>query len=180
MPYDEDLAKRTRAAISKLAPVEEKKMFGGLCFLVRGHMTCGTARSDLVVRVGPDAYDDALKQPGARPMDITGRPLKGLVYVNSKVAADNRSLARWVKRAVTFVETLPPKKKTAKKAPSKKKAATKKKRAPVAKKATKKTVAKKKRSTRAPQKKSTAKKAFPAKKRRARAAPKKPTRRRKR
>lgn len=83
-------------------------MFGGLCFTVGGHMCCGVAGHDLVVRVGPARYLEALAAPHARPMDFTGRPLKGFVYVGPAGyrAAD---LTKWIRRALSFAGSLPPK-----------------------------------------------------------------------
>lgn len=79
MAYDERLAERVRKSLVRRRGISEKKMFGGLCFLANGHMCRGVIGKDLVVRVGPKAYEASLKTPGARPMDFTGRPLRGLV-----------------------------------------------------------------------------------------------------
>src|SRR6516165_7098684 len=84
-------------------------MFGGLCFMVGGSMCCGLTKSDFLVRVGPDRYDDALAQPHARPMDFTGRPLAGIVYVAPEGLRSPAALAKWVGRGVSFVSLLPPK-----------------------------------------------------------------------
>ncbi len=110
MSYDENLAARVRQALGPRDDVVEKKMFGGLCFMVNGAMCCGITPTDLMVRVGPDQYDEALAQPHARPMDFTGRPLKGLVYVAPAGVRTQAALASWVARAVTFVSSLPPSK----------------------------------------------------------------------
>lgn len=107
MAYDERLAERVRAALVSELDMEEKQMFGGLCFMVRGHMALGIVRRDLMVRVGPDGYDDALRRKGVRPMDFTGRPLKGLVYVGGAYLGRTRDLEAWVARALAFVEALP-------------------------------------------------------------------------
>src|SRR6516165_2346649 len=85
-------------------------MFGGLCFMVDGAMCCGLTKADFMVRVGPDRYDDALAQPHARPMDFTGRPLAGMVYVAPEGIRSAAALATWVGRGVSFVSSLPPKK----------------------------------------------------------------------
>src|SRR5262245_1246504 len=87
-------------------------MFGGLCFMVGGAMCCGLTKSDFMVRVGPGRYDDAVAQPHARPMDFTGRPLAGMVYVAPEGLRTAASLAKWVGRGVSFVSSLPPKKAT--------------------------------------------------------------------
>jgi TfoX/Sxy family transcriptional regulator of competence genes len=84
-------------------PVFEKKMFGGLCFMVGGSMCCGLTKTDFMVRVGPEQYEDALAQPHARPMDFTGRPLKGMVYVAPQGLRSDAALARWIKRGLAFV-----------------------------------------------------------------------------
>ena len=110
MSYDTELAERIRAAIGDTDGVVEKKMFGGLAFMVQGHMCCGIARNALMVRVGPEAYDDALTEPHARPMDFTGRPLRGMVYVDPPGYLSDDGLAEWVGRGLAFVDTLPPKK----------------------------------------------------------------------
>lgn len=82
MPFDETLANRIRERMKGRSGIAERKMFGGLAFLLRGHMCCGVVGSDLVVRVGPDAYERLLREPCARPIDFTARPLKGMVYVS--------------------------------------------------------------------------------------------------
>ena len=109
MSYDENLGARIRHILAKRTDVVEKKMFGGLCFMVGGAMCCGLTKTDFMVRVGPDAYDDALAQPHARPMDFTGRPLAGMVYVAPEGIKSAAALAKWVGRGVSFVSSLPPK-----------------------------------------------------------------------
>ncbi len=103
MSYDEKLAARVRALLSGHDDVIEKKMFGGLCFMVNGGMCCGITKSDLMVRVGPDAYEGALTRPHARPMNFTGRPLKGMVYVAPAALRTRAALAGWVRLGVAFV-----------------------------------------------------------------------------
>ena len=107
MPYDEKLAARLRRILDR--DVEEKRMFGGLTFMVGGHMCCGVTGSDLMVRLGEEAASAAIADPHARPMDFTGRPLKGFVFVAAEGIATDRGLRGWVRRALRFVETLPPK-----------------------------------------------------------------------
>src|SRR5271165_2548891 len=109
MSYDETLASRIRAALDERTDVVEKKMFGGLCFMVGGAMCCGLTKTDFMVRVGPDQYDNALAQPHTRPMDFTGRPLAGMVYVTPEGLRSSAALAKWVGRGVSFVSSLPPK-----------------------------------------------------------------------
>lgn len=105
--YDEHLAERIRAILGPRSDVVEKRMFGGLAFMVRGHMSVGITRRDLLVRVGAQAWETAVALPGARPMDFTGTPLRGFVYVSPRAVADRRGLAAWVNRGVAFAESMP-------------------------------------------------------------------------
>lgn len=109
MAYDEALAARIGTILAAHDGLTERKMFGGIAFMLNGHMCCGVTTSDLMVRVGPDAYDDSLAQPHARPMDFTGRPMKGMVYVAAAGYKDDASLRAWLDRAVAFASSLPPK-----------------------------------------------------------------------
>ena len=112
MAFDQALAERVRVLFADVPGVREQKMFGGLSFLVHGHMCCGLNGEDLVVRVGPDAYEEALDQPHARKMDFTHRPLRGFVYVAPGGTERDEDLAVWVRRGLSFVSSLPPKKKS--------------------------------------------------------------------
>lgn len=107
MPYDEKLAERVRFVLRGRRGLSEKKMFGGLAFLLRGNMCCGVVGDDLVVRVGAEAYREALALPHAREMDFTGRPLTGLVYVGRQGLRSTRQLRSWVERGVAFAGSLP-------------------------------------------------------------------------
>lgn len=109
MAYDEDLAARIRAVVD--VRFDERKMFGGLAFMVGGNMACGVVGEELMVRVGKDNYEDALRKPHAREMDFTGRAMKGMVFVAPEGIRDKRSLAAWVRRGVDHASSLPPKKK---------------------------------------------------------------------
>jgi TfoX/Sxy family transcriptional regulator of competence genes len=109
MAYDETLAARIGTILASHDGLTERKMFGGIAFMLNGHMCCGVTRSDLMVRVGPDAYEDSLAQPHARPMDFTGRPMKGMIYVGAAGYQDDASLRAWVDRGVAFASSLPPK-----------------------------------------------------------------------
>ncbi|MCH8815272.1 MAG: TfoX/Sxy family protein [Chloroflexi bacterium] len=109
MAYNEKLAARIAAILASHDGLTERKMFGGLTFMLNGHMCCGVTTSDLMIRVGPDAYEDSLAQPHARPMDFTGRPMKGMVYVGAAGYEDDDSLRAWVGRGVAFATSLPPK-----------------------------------------------------------------------
>jgi TfoX/Sxy family transcriptional regulator of competence genes len=109
MAYDEGLAERVRLILEDQGRVTEKKMFGGLAFMVRGHMTVGIVKDDLMVRVGADTYDTVVRERGARPMDFTGRPMKGFVFVAAGAIESDTDLQRWVQRGVDFAASLPPK-----------------------------------------------------------------------
>ena len=109
MAYDEGLAQRIREAFDDRSDVTEKRMFGGVAFLVRGNMCCGVVRDELMVRVGPDAYDDALARPQAREMDFTGRPMRGMVYVSPEGVEADEDLEAWIERGVAFSSSLPAK-----------------------------------------------------------------------
>jgi TfoX/Sxy family transcriptional regulator of competence genes len=109
MAYDARLAERVREALAAYPGVEERKMFGGLSFLLQGHMCCGVVRDDLVIRTGPAGQAAALARPHAREMDFTGKPLKGFVYVGSEGVASDPDLQSWIDGAVRFVRTLPAK-----------------------------------------------------------------------
>jgi TfoX/Sxy family transcriptional regulator of competence genes len=110
MAYDEALAQRIRGVFAGRDDVREQKMFGGIAFMVRDRMAVGVINDDLMVKLDPDAHDDAVAQPDARPMDFTGRPMRGMVYVAPAGVADDADLARWVRAAATFAESQPPKK----------------------------------------------------------------------
>lgn len=105
--YDEALAGRIRRQLAT-ALVDERKMFGGLAFMVEGHMACGVVGSALMVRVGPAAYENALSRPEARPMDFTGRPMTGMVYVDP-AGLDDEGVLGWVNLGLAFARSLPPK-----------------------------------------------------------------------
>jgi TfoX/Sxy family transcriptional regulator of competence genes len=108
MAYDEDLAMRVREVLPPGAAVTERQMFGGLTFLLDGHMCCGVVRDTLMARLGPDAADAALDQPHVHPMDFTGRPMKGMVFIEPE-GLGGAALERWVSAAAEYTRTLPPK-----------------------------------------------------------------------
>jgi TfoX/Sxy family transcriptional regulator of competence genes len=108
MPYNPEIAQRVQKALEGQDGLTERKMFGGIAFMLRGNMCCGVTNDDLMVRVGAEALEDALVQPYARPMDFTGRPMKGFVFVDAAALGD-RDLKRWVQRGVTFAGSLPAK-----------------------------------------------------------------------
>lgn len=109
MGYDEGLAERIRGALDGQASVGERRMFGGIAFLVRGHMAVGIVQDKLMVRVGPDSYERMLRERHVRRMDFTGRPMKGFVYVVPAGYESDADLARWVGRGVEHVASLPAK-----------------------------------------------------------------------
>ena len=102
MPYSEALSDRIRAALAERTDVVEKKMFGGIAFMVAGSMACGIVGKELMARVGPERYEDALSRPHARMMDFTGRPLRGFVLVGVPGIRTDRELAKWVDETVAF------------------------------------------------------------------------------
>lgn len=107
MAYDESLAVRIRSTLARKKGIEEKKMFGGVCFLLNGNMLVGVWKEFLIARLGPGQGDEALLEPHVRKMDITGKPMKGWVMVEPEGVEDNEQLEEWVERAVKFVKTLP-------------------------------------------------------------------------
>lgn len=111
MGYDEGLEERVREALHevKRAELVEKKMFGGVGFLVRGNMACGVHKDRLIVRVGPEKYGEALARPHARVFDITGRPMKGWVMVEPEGCETDQALRDWVQEGMEFGLTLPAK-----------------------------------------------------------------------
>jgi TfoX/Sxy family transcriptional regulator of competence genes len=109
MAYDEDVANRVREALAGQSAVTERKMFGGLAFMVGGHMCCGVLGEELMVRVGPEQYEAALALPHARPMDFTGKRMRGMIFVAADGARDDAALTAWVGRGLAYVTSLPPK-----------------------------------------------------------------------
>ena len=109
MVFDEHLAERVRRTIGERQGVSEKKMFGGLAFLLHGNMSCGIHGSELIVRIDPKTTDSALRGPGIRVFDITGRPMKGWLLVNANALGDEAALERWVRRGLDYAATLPKK-----------------------------------------------------------------------
>ena len=109
MAADETLSNRVRALLSDAGDVIEKKMFGGLAFLVQGNMSVGVHGSELIVRIDPVETDDALAELGVRIFDTTGRPMRGWLLVSAEGLGDDTSLARWVERGVSYARLLPAK-----------------------------------------------------------------------
>ena len=109
MAYDEGLAERVRGVLEDRGKVSERRMFGGLAFMMRGHMTVGIVKDELMVRVAPETHAHVLHEAHARPMDFTGRPMKGFVFVSPEGLESDADLQRWVERGVEYAASLPPK-----------------------------------------------------------------------
>jgi TfoX/Sxy family transcriptional regulator of competence genes len=109
MAFSEELAERIRVALARRKNVEEKKMFGGVGFLLNGNMLVGVWKHSLIARLGPDNYDDALLEPHVREFDITGKPMKGWVLIEPEGVEDDERLSDWIGRAMKFVKALPAK-----------------------------------------------------------------------
>ena len=109
MAYDEQLVARVREALAGREAVSERKMFGGLAFMLDGNMCCGVIGDELVLRLGPEGADEALDKPHTRPMDFTGRPLKGFVFVAARGVETDDGLRSWVEQAAEFAASLAPK-----------------------------------------------------------------------
>lgn len=108
MVSNEQLASRIRA-LTKRKGLSEKNMFGGVAFMLNGNMCFGTIKDDLVVRVGPEQYREALAMPHARPMDFTGRPIKGFVFVDPKGWSKDATLQKWLDMGIGYASSLPKK-----------------------------------------------------------------------
>lgn len=107
MSFDEGVAQRLREILADRNDVVEKKMFGGIAFMISGNMCCGVVGEELMARVGLEQYEAALKEPHAREMDFTGKPMKGFVYVGVNGFASDEDLASWVGRCEQFARSLP-------------------------------------------------------------------------
>ncbi len=109
MTYDLGLADRIRVVLGCCGNFTERKMFGGLCFMVNGHMCCGIVRSTLMLRLTPEAAVAALHQPHTRPMDFTGKPIKSMIYVDAAGIDADADLAEWVTLAASLAVRRPAK-----------------------------------------------------------------------
>lgn len=107
MAYDEDLTNRIRDAIDQVPDLVEKKMFGGVGFMVRGNMACGVHKDMLVVRVGPERYEESMQLPYTRPFDMTGRAMKGWILVEAGGMKSEADFKDWVNQGVEFALSLP-------------------------------------------------------------------------
>ena len=109
MAYDTELAQQIRAALSGQKALSEKEMFGGIGFMIAGNMACGVTGDDLLVRVGPEAYEAALGIENVGVFDMTGRPMRGWVVVAGRAIKTEADLRSWVEKGITFARTLPEK-----------------------------------------------------------------------
>ena len=107
MAYNEKMSQRVWALLQQTPGIENKEMFGGIAFLVHCNMACGLLNDDLIVRVGPDGYEDALALPDTRAFDITGKAMKGWVMVSEAGYSSDEDLSTWAKRGVAFASSLP-------------------------------------------------------------------------
>ena len=108
MAYNLKLAEQIRTELGEI-PVVEKKMFGGIGFLIGGNMACGIHKDNMIVRIDPAKQDKLLKKPGAKVFDITGKPMKGWLMVEPEGYKTRKQLSSWVKEGVEFASTLPAK-----------------------------------------------------------------------
>ena len=109
MAFDEALADRIREILAPRAELTERRMFGGIAFMLSGNMACGVIGEDLMLRLDPADAERALAEDHVRPMDFTGKPMKGAVYVDSEGTAGEEDLAGWVDAGADFAASLPPK-----------------------------------------------------------------------
>ena len=109
MAFNEALAERIRHGLARKKGIEEKKMFGGVGFLMNGNMLVGVWKNSMIVRVGPDNYEEVLLEPHIKEFDITGKPMKGWLMVEPQGVEDNGRVKAWIQRAVMFVGKLPKK-----------------------------------------------------------------------
>jgi TfoX/Sxy family transcriptional regulator of competence genes len=109
MAYDHQLAMQARAALASQESLTEREMFGGIGFMVSGNMACGVIGEDIIIRVGPEAYEDELEREGVKEFDMTGRPMRGWVRVTPTAFTTEAALRDWVHKGLAFASTLPAK-----------------------------------------------------------------------
>jgi TfoX/Sxy family transcriptional regulator of competence genes len=109
MAYDEELAERVREVLAARSDLSERKMFGGIAFMVAGNMACGVLGEDLIVRLGDEEGEKALTEDGVRPFDFTGKPMRGIVYIARERTSDDAGLAEWVDAGADYAASLPAK-----------------------------------------------------------------------
>lgn len=109
MPFDETIAERVRQVLRRRRGITEKKMFGGIAFMVNGNMVCGVLQDKLMLRLGEEGAEEALREPHVRVMDFTGKPMKSMVYVSREGYDTEEDFRAWVLRAFEFAKSLPAK-----------------------------------------------------------------------
>ncbi|MBE0699141.1 MAG: TfoX/Sxy family protein [Anaerolineaceae bacterium] len=109
MAFDEQLASRIKATLGPGSGVVEKKMFGGVAYLINGNMACGVHGNRMIVRIGPERYQDDLTKPHIHPFDLTGKPMAGWIVVDPLGISTGADLNYWIDRGMEFVRTLPSK-----------------------------------------------------------------------
>jgi TfoX/Sxy family transcriptional regulator of competence genes len=109
MAFSEELEARIQKHISGWDNTEAKKMFGGVCHLINGNMFCGVHKDSLILRLGDELSEKAMEAPFVKPFDMTGRPMKGWVMVESGGIKTDRDLGSWLEQARAFAAALPPK-----------------------------------------------------------------------
>lgn len=109
MAFDEFLAERVRRTIGPRRGITEKKMFGGLGFMLSGNMACGIVGEKLMLRLGEDGAEAAMREPHVKPMDFTGKPIKTMIFVEPEGLEGDAELACWVGKALVFARALPKK-----------------------------------------------------------------------
>lgn len=109
MAYDEALAQRVRHLLQRRAGYSERKMFGGICFMLQGNMSCGIVQDKLMLRLGEKQVPQALQEPFTQEMDFTGKVMKSMIYVEAPGIANDEDLKDWVNQAIKFARTLPAK-----------------------------------------------------------------------
>jgi hypothetical protein len=109
MAYDEALGERIKSVLDEIAPYVEKKMFGGVGFMIQGNMACGVHKDMLIVRLDKDQYDEDIQLPVTKPFDITGREMRGWMLVSAMGVKKDADLKHWVETGVQFARSLPPK-----------------------------------------------------------------------
>lgn len=109
MAYDVELAERVRALIGARERVTERKMFGGIAWMLQGNMACGVLGDEIIVRLSPAESDRELARPDTRPFDMTGRPMRGFVVVGGQSIAEDAGLGGWIDAGAEYASSLPPK-----------------------------------------------------------------------
>jgi len=107
MAYDENLVQRLRTHLAGIPGLTEKKMFGGVGFMVNGNMTCGVHKQYFIARLSPEHYEQAMRKPNVKTFDITGRPMKGWIMVSAEGIGSEDDLKEWIKQGVTLAQSMP-------------------------------------------------------------------------